>query len=64
MSPAPRILVVEDAAKTAATVRRYLEVDPARPRFVRTVFGAGYRLGDPSDAVSAGDPDDARGGTP
>jgi DNA-binding response OmpR family regulator len=45
-------------------LRTKIEVDPARPRFVRTVFGAGYRLGDASDAVSADAPDDARGGTP
>ena len=37
-------------------LRTKVEADPARPRFIRTVFGAGYRLGDPSDAGRAGPP--------
>jgi DNA-binding response OmpR family regulator len=28
-------------------IRRKLEPDPARPRFVQTVYGVGYRIADP-----------------
>ncbi|GAA3735622.1 response regulator transcription factor [Plantactinospora mayteni] len=42
-------------------LRRKIEVDPAEPRYVQTVFGRGYRLAERSDAERS--PEDAAAGT-
>ena len=34
-------------------IRRKLEADPGRPRYVQTVYGVGYRVAEPPDALSA-----------
>lgn len=36
-------------------LRRKIEADPARPRYVQTVFGRGYRLADPAASVGLSD---------
>ena len=37
-------LVTRTVDQTVATLRKKIELDPERPRFVQTVYGIGYRL--------------------
>jgi DNA-binding response OmpR family regulator len=37
-------LVTRTVDQTVATLRKKIELDPVRPRFVQTVYGIGYRL--------------------
>ncbi|MGH7741460.1 MAG: winged helix-turn-helix domain-containing protein, partial [Candidatus Eiseniibacteriota bacterium] len=41
--------VVDDRSidSLVSRVRRKIEVDPARPRYIQTVWGAGYRFAEP-----------------
>ena len=34
-------------------IRRKLEPDPSRPRYVQTVYGVGYRVAEPTDGGEA-----------
>jgi DNA-binding response OmpR family regulator len=38
-------------------IRRKLEPEPARPRYLETVYGVGYRVADPDPAIDAGSRD-------
>jgi DNA-binding response OmpR family regulator len=38
-------------------IRRKLEPEPARPRYLETVYGVGYRVADPDPAMDAGSRD-------
>ena len=37
-----RVLIVDDEAPARRYLRRLLEADPARPRYLQTVWGVGY----------------------
>jgi DNA-binding response OmpR family regulator len=42
--------IVDDRSidSLVSRVRRKIEVDPARPRYIQTVWGAGYRFAEPA----------------
>lgn len=37
-------LITRTVDQTVATLRKKIELDPERPRFLQTVYGIGYRL--------------------
>ena len=37
-------LITRTVDQTMATLRKKIEIDPERPRFLQTVYGSGYRL--------------------